>query len=134
MEANKDKKLDDFIKKIVVDAKVEEPSPNFTESVMQNIRTGEELQTGNTYSPLITKKSWIIYAIGLVGLFAFLLTFEGEKEFFNFTIPFLEYFPDLDYLVTLDNINIHKNVIYSVLMLSFFFYIQIIWLKKRVEL
>lgn len=141
MDANPDKKMEDFVKKTVKAAGFEEPSVDFTESVMGQIRQNESSEFGIAYKPLIPKKVWIPLGIILLGVFFILLQGEWESDYSNITIPFLERLSDLSMpeffskfnLNNLDNINIHQNVVYAILMLSVFLYVQIIYLKRNIQ-
>ncbi|MGI9547663.1 MAG: hypothetical protein ACR2MM_10525 [Flavobacteriaceae bacterium] len=141
MEANPDKKLDDFLKKTIKSAGFEEPSVDFTASVMDQIQQKEGSKFATSYKPLISKNAWISLGLILMAVFAFLLSGEWESDFSNITLPFMERLSDLSLpdlsgkfnLNSIDNINIHPNVIYAVLMLSVFLYAQIIYLKRNIE-
>ena len=137
MDADQNKQTDNFIKKIVSEAGVEKPSASFTDSIMQDLHQSEisELKTGD--KPLINKYLWMVFGLIIIAACAVLLLGNWET---NFTVPYVEDLAKLNFInalndldsITMDNINIHSNVVYAVLMLSIFFYIQMLLLEKRV--
>lgn len=141
MEAKPDKKLDDFTKKMIVEAGVDKPSTHFTASIMEKIQISESTLNGTFYKPLISKQGWMLLGLITLTLFIVLLVVDWESDYSYITNPILEKASEFNRLNlldrlhfnSLDNINIHKNVVYALLMLSFFLYIQIIYLKRRIE-
>lgn len=139
MEADQNNQLDNFIKKVVSEAGVEEPTASFTEAIMQDIQQSEISTLKTRYKPLISKYLWI--AIGLVIIGACTISLLGDWET-KLSIPYVENLSELNFISALnnldyslmDNINIHNNVVYAVLMLSIFFYIQMLLLERRVKL
>ncbi len=139
MDAEQNKKLDKFIKKAVSEAGVEEPSSGFTETIMRDITQTEISTIRPNNKPLINKYLWLV--IGLVVIAACSVSLLGDWET-NLAIPYLDSFPELNLMSTLnnldislmDNISIHNNVVYAVLMLSVFFYVQMLLLERKVQL
>ncbi|MBT8182185.1 MAG: hypothetical protein KJO53_11415, partial [Eudoraea sp.] len=62
MEENRDKQLDDFVKKVVKSAGLESPSDDFTQSIMSKIAAQNEKSMVTRYKPLISKTSWLVLA------------------------------------------------------------------------
>ncbi len=139
MDAEQNKQLDKFIKKAVSEAGLEEPSSGFTESIMQDIAQTEISTIKPSNKPLINKYIWLV--IGIVVIAACSVSLLGDWET-NIPVPFINNLPELDLISSLnnldtsliDNINIHNNVVYAVLMLSVFFYIQMLLLERKVQL
>ena len=139
MNDESDKKLDAFIKKSVSELGTEEPSAGFTESVMERVREVSAKSSATAYEPLLPARIWVPASLLILALIAIVLTGNWDQDIIQ--IPYLDFVQDLrvkrilntQYFSSLDNINIHKNVVYAVLMLSVFLYVQIIYLKRRVQ-
>ena len=139
MKEDQEKKLDDFIRKVVQEGGHDEPSKEFTDTVMERIRKAKEAKLNISYSPLITKKVWFLLSVLVVGAIVFVLTSDQQLVMGSRLLPYAEYFSGLGSIELwgdlsineLGSIKIHKTVIYAVLMLPVFFFIQIFYLQRR---
>lgn len=139
MKSDQEKKRDEFIRNIIKDSGYYDTPGNFTESVMEQIQLLGESKIDISYRPLLNKRSWIIIAMGILGVCYYLLTREPQLTSGTNFLPFAQYLPDLDAiniwkglkLEKLGSIKIYNSVIYAVLMLPIFFYFQIYYLRKR---
>ncbi|MGB5358391.1 hypothetical protein [Eudoraea sp.] len=133
MEDNKDKQLDDFIKKIVKSAGIETPSDGFTQNIMSKIVAQEEKITTIEYKPLISKTSWFVLAAFAVFLFTFII-------FGNIDLN-ISWLPGIDQLAPnkvgfldfLSQIHLPSTLVYGLSGLALFIYVQIFFLKKHLE-
>ncbi len=136
MKAEQDRKTDDFLRKLVVEAGADQPSEQFSRSVMEKIEQMPLRSSVIRYKPLISKKGWLPIAALVLGICFILLSADGNQEWSDVPIPFMEEISDLfhqnsfESLINMNSINIDHSVVYALLMLSIFFYIQIIYLKK----
>ena len=139
MKADQENKRDDFTRNIIKDSGIYEAPNDFTESVMDRVQWLEESKIDISYRPLLSKKSWILIAAGIMGICYYLLTNEPQFISGSKFLPFAQYLPNLDALnlweglrlERLGSIKIYNSVIYAVLMLPVFFYLQIYFLQKR---
>ena len=139
MKADQDKKRDDFTRNIIKDSGINDAPNDFTRSVMDRIQLLEQSKTDISYRPLLTKKTWVLIAVVLIGVCYYLLTREPKFTSGANFLPFSQYLSDLDAinlweglkLEKLGSIKIYSSVIYAVLMLPLFFYFQIYYLQKR---
>lgn len=139
MKEDQEKKLDDFIRKIVKEGSFDEPPQDFTDSVMDRIRSAGETESRFAYQPLVTGKVWFLVVLLTLGACVYMLTTDQQLVLGTRFLPFAEYLSGLGTIEfwetkSLDNlgsINIHKSVIYAVLMLPVFFFIQIFYLKRK---
>ena len=139
MKEDQQSKWDDFLKKMVTEAGKDEAPANFTQSVMDKVHLEFENGQITTYKPLVTKRAWFLIAIVLVGLCAILLIFGQEMAYGNRLVPYLDEIQLLDRFNIADkmnldrigSINIHDSVIYALLTLPVFLYIQIYYLEKN---
>jgi hypothetical protein len=137
MKAEPDKEVEDFIRKMIVEAGVDQPSDQFTASVMSKIKAAETRVPLTRYTPPIPKRLWVPIGLLVIGVCLILLIGNWNVDLPAIPIPFIEDIGNVlgsgvfqgDWI--LDNISIHQTYVYAVLMLSFFFYIQILYLRKR---
>lgn len=133
MEVNKDKQLNDFVKKIIKTAGLETPSDGFTQNIMSKIVAEEEKRTIIKYKPLISKTSWFVLAALAVLLFAFVI-------FGNLDLN-ISWLPGIDQLVpnkigfldSMSEIHFPNTLVYGLSGLALFIYVQLIFLKKHLE-
>lgn len=133
MEVNKDKQLNDFVKKIIKTAGLETPSDGFTQNIMSKIVAEEEKRTTIQYKPLISKTSWFVLAAFAVLLFAFII-------FGNLDLN-ISWLPGIDQLVpnkigfldSMSEIHFPNTLVYGLSGLVLFIYVQLIFLKKHLE-
>ena len=80
MSADKEKNLDEFIKKMVNEVGTEKPSSNFTDSVMDKIYALEKEAAGLRYVPPISKNTWILIGVVVLIVCAILLNTSWETQ------------------------------------------------------
>ncbi len=131
MEDNKNKKYDAFLKRLVVEAGLEEPSADFTHTVLNKIETVSKMNTVFVYKPLISKKTWWFLAVMVSGLFVYIV----------FGNPIVE--SNLPYLMELKKLlafnmtgrltvtTASNTVVYGLLAFTFFMVVQIFWLDRK---
>ncbi len=137
MEAEENKKIDRFLKRIVSEAGTEETSKEFTDDVMRKI--GVQMNRKHHYTPLISKMTWRVIAVVVAVVCAVLLAGRWETITLSDHIPYLNQLTELNLterysLINLgikDNIQVHNTVLYTLLMLSFFMYVQILLLRRK---
>lgn len=133
MEENKDKQLDDFVKKIVKSSGLDTPSDGFTQSIMSNILAQEEKITTIEYKPLISKISWAVLATCGVLLFAFVIF--GNADLNVDWIPRIDHVASfkIGFVDSLKQLRLPNTLVYALIGLTLFVYVQIIFLKKHLE-
>ena len=139
METDQEKSSNDLLRKLIHDRGYDNPGEGFTDAVMKHLEK-EVLVTDSTkYKSLIPARVWLLIGIGIVGIFWFMLSWDGAEALRINLFPYAERLNDLGLIQRfgevnwnfLDNINIHNTVVYALLMLSFCLYIQFILLKKK---
>jgi len=133
MEENKEKQLDDFVKKIVKSAGLETPSVGFTQNIMSKIVAQEAKSAVTVYQPLISKKSWLILATITLLLFAYVIF--GKLDLTISWLPNInsEVLNKIGFMDALSQINLPNTAVYSLFGIILFFYVQIIFLKIHLE-
>ena len=137
MEAEDNKGIDRLIKNLVSEAGTEKVSDEFTDSVMQKI--GVEKKMKYIYRPLINKTTWRVIVLVIAAVCIYLLTGQWDTSSPVLHIPYLNQFAELKLaerytqmnLKLKDNIVLHPSIVYTLLMLSFFMYIQILLLRRK---
>ncbi|WP_297796582.1 hypothetical protein [uncultured Eudoraea sp.] len=133
MEDTNEKRLDDFVKKVVSNASLESPSVDFTENIISKIAVRETNNAITVYQPLISKTSWLVLATLTILLIAYI--FIGK---FDLTVSWLPnintgVIENMDSMVALSQIQLPNTVVYALIGLMLFFYLQIIFLKKYLD-
>ena len=133
MEENRDKQLDDFVKKVVKKAGLEAPSDDFTQSIMSKIVAQNEKRMVTRYKPLISKTSWLV----LAGIAFFLLGYVifGNSDLTVSWMPSINEvaIDNIGFMNTLANLQLPNTLVYSLTGLTLFIYVQIFYLKKHME-
>jgi hypothetical protein len=133
MEENRDKQLDDFVKKVVKKAGLEAPSDDFTQSIMSKIVAQNEKRMVTRYKPLISKTSWLV----LAGIAFFLLGYVifGNSDLTVSWMPSINEvaIDNIRFMNTLANFQLPNTLVYSLTGLTLFIYVQIFYLKKHLE-
>jgi len=132
MEKNKDKELDIFIKRIVKEIGSEEPSIDFTDSVLSKIRSVDEKSTV-VYQPLISKSTWWILAAAVttVLLYAFFGNPDIENNWFGiFRLKELSAF---NLFGKIPDLSVSDTFVYGFLVLALFTGVQVFLLKQHFD-
>lgn len=125
MEFN-DKKLEQFIDKLMADDTLEKPSANFTDTVLNSLETKS---LAVTYKPLIPKWMWALIGIALLTLIVYSLLNQQDSgtesklsELLN--LSQIEFNP-------LQNVNFNfsKTLIYSMVAFTVMIGLQVPLLK-----
>jgi len=131
MKDDKEKKLDAFIKQLVQEVALEEPSTDFTKNVLSKIDEVSQTTQITSYTPLISRTAWYVLALGTISLLTLAVFGNIEFDFFLINSNFLAKLSDSGSLLNLPNISFSNVVVYAALALGFFVYVQIYLLKKN---
>lgn len=129
MDKEDDKKLDEFTGKLLRDFSLETPSFDFTTKVMSRVE-GLPSSTATIYKPLISKKSWSVLAVFIVGIFSYLFFGDVQMENSWASYKILDLLPEMD-SVTLPDYQISNVFLYGVVGFTFFMGVQIFMLKNH---
>lgn len=133
MEENKEKQLDDFVKKVVKTAGLETPSDQFTQSIMSKIIAQSADSAVTHYKPLISKRSWLVLCAIALLLLAYVIF--GNLDLDVSWLPSMDMMAtdNIGFINTLSNLRLPNTLLYSLAGLTIFIYIQIVFLKKHLE-
>ena len=137
MQNKRDKYLDDLAKKIIKIGSTENPSFNFTDAVMAQVRALSKNHITD-YKPLISKKMWILILVSFLSIMVYILFFGTQTEPSGLLSKI-----DFSMLTnnrvsnSLSSFKLSKTVMYAVVLFGMMFTIQIPFLKhyfnKRFE-
>ncbi len=133
MEDTNEKRLDDFVKKVVNSTSLESPSIDFTKNIISKITAQEAQSTATVYQPLISKTSWLILATITILLFAYVIF--GKLDLSISWLPNInsEFLNKIGFMDALSQIHLPNTAVYAFIGIMLFFYVQIIFLKRHLE-
>jgi hypothetical protein len=133
MEDNREKQLDDFIRKAVNHAGLESPANDFTQNILSKIIAETKKSTATVYQPLISRTGWLILAIFTIILFAFVIF--GNLDLHIGWLPAIDKLvPNkIDFFDSLQQLRLPNTLVYAISGLVLFVYIQILYFKKYFE-
>ncbi|GAA3626678.1 hypothetical protein [Flavivirga jejuensis] len=131
MNENADKYLEDLTKKVIKETPLENPSFNFTTSVMSQVT--EELSNNSVtaYKPLISKMGWGIISIVFLALIACMLFDTQETSTHWLNSIDLSVLYNNKVTSVLSGFSIPKTLTYAVVLFGLMFCIQIPLLKSH---
>ena len=133
MEVDKNKELDDFIRKSVKEVGLERPSEAFTASLLDKIETAAQQHSVTTYKPLISKFGWVMLSIIVLGLSLFALNHKLDIQLAWLEKMNMGAIPKLQLADAIPNMDISNIFLYSLLIFAVFATIQIVFLKQRMD-
>lgn len=132
MDKHEEKKLEEFVDRIMADAPLESPSVDFTKNLMQKIEA-QSHQEAFQYKPIMSRP----VLVGLFVAFSVLMGYvisqyglgDGTSWFDKITWE-----PNFKPLWGwLENYTSSKVWVYAVLLFGFLFFVQVPWLKKHMD-
>lgn len=131
MEENKE--LDDFIRKSINEVGLENPSEDFTNLVMSSIKVDSETSTVFKYQPLISKTTWFIIITLVAAIFAYVIFGQPNTKATWLSAIQLNKLSSFNLMGRMPSISVSNTFVYGILAVTFFVWIQILVLKKRVD-
>ncbi len=138
MQDHTEQHLDKLAKKVLQSASLEKPSLDFTANIMAKVETTSITSNITAYQPLISKRTWIIVFVLVIGGLAY-------SVFGNNATEGIGWFDKLDFSIISNNkvteaisgITLSKTLMYAVGLCGLVFFIQIpmmkYYLDKRLE-
>lgn len=124
------------IERLVKEAGLEAPSTAFLNKVMcgvENARSNKE----KMYTPLISRNSWVVITTSLICLVCLALLIPNtEKSIFseiNFSLFNSIKFNSVKVSNPFLDFKFHKATLYGVVFLAILFFIQLPFLKRRID-
>lgn len=131
MEKDENKALEAFYKEIIQKAGLEEPSANFTASVIAKIQKDDQKAEIFSYRPLIPRYIWWVSAV-LLGIFFGYTFLEPENlGFVNLPKWNLDFFNMSGFIDVLNNFKLPDALVYGSLSLAIFISLQAYLLKTH---
>lgn len=128
MQENEDKQIEKLIEKVMKHSTLKSPSVDFTSLVMGKVEVIES-SSKLIYEPLISKRSWVLIAMGFVGLMIFIFMNQPESSgWFN-----LNYFKTDRITHLFSALHPSKIVAFSIGLFFLMLLIQIPLLKRTFD-
>ncbi|MFS4494073.1 hypothetical protein [Maribacter sp. 2308TA10-17] len=128
------KELDDFIRKSVKEAGLEQPSDGFTNAVFEKI--GLEVQKSSvlTSEPLFSKTTWFMLISAVTGIFAYvILGSSASIENTWMAAIKLNKLTSFNLSLNMSELPFSTTFIYGCSGVAFFVWIQVILIKQRLN-
>jgi len=129
MKESADKLLDDLSRKVIGESTIESPSLDFTQTLMSQIKTLHANKV-TTYEPLISMRSWVLIAFGMIAIFGYSVFGTSKSESSLLSDLGLERFSNYEFTNPLANMEFSQTLIYAVVLFAVMFCIQIPLLKR----
>ena len=133
MEENKEKQLDDFIKKIVLESGLEQPSKDFTEAVLSKVALEGKHSEVIGYKPLISKFTWGVLAAVVIGIIAFVSFGKVDTEISWLPTLKLDAMVAYNPFDALPSVAMSDSFTYALLALVLFVCIQLFAFKRYLD-
>lgn len=121
MGTKENKKIEKLVEKAMNNIQLESPSVDFTTNLMTEI----EQQKIFNYTPLISKKSWLIICTLIIGVSAYIAIYGNLTK--SKWMGYLEF--DLN-LNLVPELGFSNTTLYASIIVSVLFFVQIIILKN----
>lgn len=131
MEKDENKALEAFYREIIQEAGLEEPSANFTTSVISKIQKDSQRARIFSYNPLIPSYVWWVSGVLLAVFFGYI--FIEPKNLGSVNLPTWNFdFFNVDGLINmLNGFKLPDALMYGSLSLAIFFSVQVYLLKTH---
>ena len=120
------------IKRIVNEAGLESPSSGFLQSVMNKVEEHSMATSRVKYSPLITKRGWLLLGTIVLGIVVSLLFFEGSGDSWLSNVTWPEFSLET-ILGSKASFQLYNTTIYGLVFLGALFAIQVIFLSEKIK-
>ncbi len=119
------------IEKMVREAGLDSPSPDFLQHVMKGVEVSQSERTF-TYKPLISGHTWLF--IGLISIAViFALVFMPDTAGSVSSYIDFSFLHSIHIKNPISGLVLSKTTIYGILFLGILFFVQVTLLKKRID-
>lgn len=130
MEENKEKMLENFIKKVINEAGLEETSDNFTDLILSKVQS-EKQKSSTGYKTLKTRPVWSFLAVIVVGIIAYVFLGNIDMEINWASTTILKKLKEFNFFAKIPQLSISDIYVYGFLGLAIFVGIQVSFLKRH---
>jgi hypothetical protein len=132
MDKQEDKKLEDFVDRIIRETSLESPSADFTKNLMQKIES-ERAREVFTYKPILPKPVLVGFFAAFVALMAYVILQYGSLDGTGW-LDKVQWEPNFKPMWSwMEQYTSSKVLVYAVLLFGFLFFAQVPWLKKHLD-
>ena len=132
MQTGKHNPWDDFVDNAMQQTGPEGPGNEFTEKVLSSMQTQKALETVTAYTPPISKMSWGIIALMILGILAW-ASFTGVTPEWSWMSLLDRGIGIRDILATIELPDPGTTTAYSIGIFALFICIQILLMKRRLD-
>lgn len=132
MQTGKNNPWDEFVDNAMQQTGPEDPGKEFTEKVLSSMQTQKALETVTAYTPLISKMSWVVIAVMIMGILSWALFSGVNLEWGWMSLP------DRgigihDVLASIELPDPGITTAYSIGIFALFICIHILLMKRRLD-
>ncbi|MGB5434299.1 MAG: hypothetical protein WBM98_00300 [Maribacter sp.] len=124
-------KFDGFIQERIKKEGLEQPSINFTNTVISKIEAEKQSNRIEVYKPLINRKVWLAIAGTVLAVFAFLFYGNSVITYNWWPERILLKWENMDMLDKMPEVSVSNIYVYACVGLAFFVGLQIVLLKNH---
>lgn len=133
MEVNKEKKLDDIIRKSVKEIGLESPSADFTKTLLSKIDASTQKETATVYKPLISKAGWGVLSVILIAISGLAVYGNMDTNLAWLEKMNIGALPKLQLMDALPDLAVSNIFFYGLLIFGLFALIQLVLFKQRLD-
>jgi hypothetical protein len=124
-----EKNIEEFIKFIIKEANVEEPSADFLNKVMDSVKLENKLSLSKVYKPVISKSVWVAITMAIVALCIFILTGTSQNSIKMPNIHFA-LFDEIASINLFERIHFSDTFTFSFVLFSLLVILQLVVIKN----
>ncbi len=129
MEENKE--LDNFIRKSIKEVGLEEPSVDFTDSVLSKIDVAKQKDSIQVTKPLFSKTTWFLTIAAVAALFGYVIFNSSNTESTWLAAAQLNKLTSYNLSLNIPELGFSTTFIYGSMTIALFVWIQVLLLKQR---
>lgn len=131
MEENK--KLDDFVRRSIKEVGLEEPSIDFTDSVLSKIAVAKQKKNVLIAKPLLSKTTWFLTLAAVAAIFGFVLFSDSTVESKWLAAVQLNKLTSYNLSLNLPELSFSTAFIYGSIAIALFVWLQVFLIKQRLD-
>jgi len=129
----KNKELDDFIRKSIKEVGLETPSIDFTDSILSKIAVANEKNSLLVTKPLLSKTTWFLILAAVAAIFGYVLLGNSTTESVWLTAIQLNRLTSFNLSLNMPNLAPSATFIYGSIAIALFVWIQVFLLKQKLN-
>ncbi len=131
MEENKE--LDDFIRRSIKATGLENPSIDFTDSVLSKIKLANEQESVMVAKPLFSKTTWFLILAAVVAVFSYVFMAKSTAESTWLAAIELNKLTSFNLSLYIPELYSSSAFVYGSIAITLFVWIQVFLLQQRLH-